>query len=144
VKSALAIPLLAACLLSQINQDPPSLVKVKILHDQRIAALKQLEQITVDSAKNDKATELDVLKAHRLVRSAMLDACMTFNERIAALESIVELEQKIEAASQVAAKKEQIGMAEAIKSTADRLKAEIDLARAKLDSDKFRLLGTPK
>ena len=131
MKIVFAFSILAAGALLADNSAPDAKSRIKPLQNDLIATLQEVVDITQAKRAAAKASTLDVLRAQRPILDATLDAAETSQERLAVLESIVELEKKSEELAEAFHKNARLEYSEFLKVKATRIKAEIALEKEK-------------
>ena len=134
MKIAFTLTVLAAgLLLAAGNSQVDASKKIRELHKERIATLKQV----VDAATAEyeigasTTTSEHVSQARLLLLNAELDACETDQERVKVHTSIVELLKENETGLDASVNAGNGSTKELLKAKAERLKAEIALEEAK-------------
>jgi outer membrane protein TolC len=105
--------------------------KVKELQKERIATLQEMVIQTTRLFQRGQGSFEEVLEANLLVFKAELDAAEKESDRITIYKNIVDFLKKLETAADQRWKAARGSQASLLKVKARRLKAEIDLERAK-------------
>ena len=125
-----ATALAAGLLLAADNPKEDAGKKLKELHKERIATLKQIADLYSAQIATGFVTHEEILQARLRVLKAELDATETDRERVSVHENIVELMKEFEEMTDKVVKHTHVDRTVFLKAKADRLKAEIDLERA--------------
>lgn len=110
--------------------------KMKELHKERISTLKEITDLYKAQIANGFVTREDIMQAKLLLLKAELDASNTDHERIIIQQTIVEMMTEFEEMTSQVVMHSHVDRTVYLKAKAERLKAEIDLERAKSGNSK--------
>ena len=110
--------------------------KLKELHKERIGTLQQIADLYKAQIANGFVTREDIMQAKLLLLKAELDASNTDHERIIIQQTIVEMMTEFEEMTSQVVMHSHVDRTVYLKAKAERLKAEIDLERAKSGNSK--------
>src|SRR5262249_10353524 len=109
----------------------PDGAKIKDLQKERLATVHDMARIVEERLRGGQASLDDLREVGRVVLEAELDACGSDQERVDIFEKRLARAKDHEKMADQLAKAGQMRPSSALLVKADRLKAEVDLARAK-------------
>jgi hypothetical protein len=124
-------PLTASVSRADEPKPPADEAKIKDLQKERLALLREMARLVGERFRNGQGTWEELREADRVLLNAELDDCGTDKERMDVLEKLLALAKDREKMTEQLTKAGQMRTGAAMLARADRLQAEIDLARAK-------------